>query len=617
MYKVAAKILSFYLIYLLIFIVMKPIFMTVHQTLMGQISVYDWLGVIYHGIPMDCSVAGYFTIIPALIVIAYTITDNKITDLLLKVYIIVSSIIISTVGVLDIVLYGYWNFRLDATPIFYFLTSPSSAMASANMWQIILAIIIVVIFSAAINLLVSYSTRRIAIAHRRRWSDTICAIIFTAALIIPIRGSFSVSTMNLSRSYYSDNPRLNHAALNPIFSLMYSLTHQRDFGSQFRFFDENKAEEIVCNILPSQLGVSASAKPLLKVSRPDIYIIILESFSNHLMPSLGGESIAMGLDSIGKTGLLFKNFFASGARTDRAIPAILSAFPAQPTTSLMKFTEKIEHTPSLAAELKNKAGYKSRYYYGGDVNFTNMLAYLVSSSFDDIISDKDFRISQRTSKWGVHDGVLFSRVLNDLSNNSNDNRTPVLRVIQTSSSHEPFEVPYLNPRFADDERKNAFAYADSCITSFINRLYGSGHWNNSLVLITADHYGVYPRTLNDAIERHRVPLIVTGGALIAEPEIDDTYGDQTAIASTLLNILGLDAGFQKFVYSRNLFDKSVPQFAFFSEPGLAAYLDAKSSAVINIDNDAAITQSSGENPDSAAIKAKAILQTIYTKLSEL
>ena len=43
-------------------------------------------------------------------------------------------------------------------------------------------------------------------------------VLLTAALFIPIRGGFSVSTMNLSKVYFSQDQRMNHAAINPAFS---------------------------------------------------------------------------------------------------------------------------------------------------------------------------------------------------------------------------------------------------------------------------------------------------------------------------------------------------------------------------------------------------------------
>ena len=419
--------------------------------------------------------------------------------------------------------------------------------------------------------------------------------------------------MNLSRSYFSANQRLNHAAINPLFSLMYSATHQSDFGSQFRYFDNDEADRLFAGLSTPIETKTDSVSPLFTTDRPDIYIIILESFSAHLMPSLGGEPIATGLDSIASTGLLFSNFYASGARTDRAIPAILSAFPAQPTTSLMKFAKKIEHTPAWPAALKELKGYDLAYYYGGDANFTNMLAYLISSGFDNIVSDKDFPVNMRTSKWGAHDHVVFDRAWSDIIADSSSAK-PKFRVIQTSSSHEPFEVPYSDARFSDSSRKNAFAYADRSLKNFVDSLNASPLWQNSIVVITPDHYGVYPEYLDNPLARHHIPLIITGGALNREPAVITTVADQTAIAATLLSALGLDSSM--FTYSRDILNPSARQYAFFSEPGMAAFVTATDTVAINLDTDTHILFS-GATPSSAADTCKAILQTIYTNLSEL
>ena len=185
--------------------------------------------------------------------------------------------------------------------------------------------------------------------------------------LIPIRGGFTVSTMNPGRAYYSQRALLNHAAVNPAFSLLYSATHQASFGKQFRYFDNERAGEIFGSMTTAGTAITDT----LVEGRPDIYLVIAESFSSHLMPSQGGEAIAVCLDSMARDGVLFDNFYASSFRTDRALPAILGAIPGQPTTSLMKYADKTEGLPSLPRALKD-AGYSIKYYYGGDVNFTNM-----------------------------------------------------------------------------------------------------------------------------------------------------------------------------------------------------------------------------------------------------
>lgn len=588
--------------------------MAVYHSVMGDISIADWFRVITHGVAMDCSMAGYLTIVPALLSIVSIWTSSRAVTIISNIYIALTSALISIVAVTDLALYGYWNFRLDTTPFFYFFSSPSSALASVSLLADVGGFLATGLLTVGLYILIKKTAGSISIVPNRSIPSSVATLILTVALIIPIRGSFTVSTMNLSRSYFSSNQRLNHAAINPMFSLMYSATHQSDFASQFRYFDNDEADRIFAELsAPVQIAEPDTIAPLFTIDRPDIYIIILESFSAHLMPSLGGEPIATGLDSIASTGLLFSNFYASGARTDRAIPAILSAFPAQPTTSLMKFAKKIEHAPSWPESLKELCDYDLSYYYGGDANFTNMLAYLVSAGFDNIVSDKDFPVSLRTSKWGAHDHVVFDRAWNEIVTDSATS-TPRLRVIQTSSSHEPFEVPYFDPRFDDSSRKNAFAYADKSVTAFIDSLSSSSLWKKSVVVITPDHYGVYPEHLDNPLDRHHVPLVITGGAVNRTPGVVTTIADQTAIAATLLSALGLDSSL--FTYSRDLFDNSKSHYAFFSEPGLAAFVTPTDTAVINLDTDRPLI-ASGAAPLAALDRCKAILQTIYTNLSKL
>lgn len=610
MIKTILRIPLFFVLYLAVCVITKFMFMAVYLPSAEGVGASDWLRVIYHGLPMDCSISAYLTIIPAILTIVSVWTSSKFTEKILRVYIAITAILTSVVTIADIALYSYWHFRIDATPIFYFMSSPSAAMASATWSMILTGIISVIVLSVAIFFFISRLSAKVKPQQIKKKSTTALAIVLTASLIIPIRGSVTVSTMNLSRAYFCSDLRLNHAAINPMFSLIYSLSHQANFSSQFRFMTSEELDESIASIKQSYIYTDSIA-PVLLTDNPDIYIIILESFSDHLMPSLGGEPIATGLDSIASASLVFPNFYASGARTDRAIPAILGAFPAQPTTSLMKYSSKIEHLPAIPSRIKQtKPDYKATYYYGGDANFTNQLAYLVSAGFDKVVSDKDFSPAQRRSKWGAHDDLLFKKVLQDIDDTSDN--TPNLRVIQTSSSHEPFDVPFSDPRFADDIRKNAFAFTDSCVTDFINKLHASGRWNNSLIFITADHYGVHPQNLTSPLQRHQIPLIITGGAISGAPARINTIGGQTAIAATLLQLLDIDHS--DFEFSRSLFDPAAPKFAFFTEPGIAALVTPTDTVVLGLDNN---TPQIVPSDDTTLRHCQAILQRIYDKLSEL
>lgn len=588
----------------------RLLFVAVYSRL-ASASAGEILSAVVHGFPMDFSVAGYLSVIPGLLLTAGLWSGARWISIAWKVWFGIVALLLSMVFCMDLALYGYWGFRLDMTPFFYFTTSPSSALASVEWWQMIAGAVGFIAMAAGIYFALVAVVLRVKVRPLRKVAPTAVMILLTAALFIPIRGGFTVSTMNLSRAYFSKNQRLNHIAINPAFSLLYSLSHQTDFASQYRFMSDSEAMAEFGEMMDH--APADSTEIILGTSRPDIYIIILESFSAHLMPSLGGEDIASGLDSIARGGLLFTNFYANSFRTDRALPSILSGFPAQPSTSIMKFVEKTEKLPSLSGELI-KAGYVPSYYYGGDANFTNMQAYLISSGFENIVSDKDFALKDKTGKWGAPDGKVFDRVLADVRACDSAGAPPCLRVVQTSSSHEPFEVPYSDPRFSDDRRKNAFAYTDRCLSEFIEKLKTSERWPQTLVVIVPDHYGVYPDNISDARLRHHVPLVMTGGAL-KKQGTDDTFGSQIDIAATLLAQLGLDAS--AFPFSKNLLNPRSPHFAVFTEPSLIGMATADGEyLVLNCDSEDVI-DASASGDTLFGRRTRAFLQILYDNIAKL
>ena len=153
------------------------------------------------------------------------------------------------------------------------------------------------------------------------------------------------------------------------------------------------------------------------------------------METFGGQpNVAVNMDKFAKEGVLFSNFYGSSFRTDRGLASIISGYPYQPSTSIMKYPEKTDKLPSIPRSLKN-AGYNLEYYYGGDADFTNMRSYLVSSGIEKIISDKDFPLSERTGKWGAQDHVLFQRPMKDPKKKNKKNRSRNSYRHQAATNH--------------------------------------------------------------------------------------------------------------------------------------------------------------------------------------
>ncbi len=556
-------IVATFVAWTLLFVLQKPVFLLVYGG-----GLHDAFSVVGHGLTLDLSMAGYLTVIPAFLLL---LSDVPFVWFrrpraafwwrwTMAAYFGLASVAVALSFVANLALYDYWRFPLDSTPVFFLTSSPSVALASVGWGQGVLALLAVAV-SVAVCSLVFHLLYLNAFQPRGRYRfwPLIADVLLLAALFLPIRGGVTVSSANTGKVYFSRNMVLNHAAVNPLFSFMESMAHQEDFASQYRFMDDGEAHRVVAGM--NRPAGRPQRTQVVRLSRPDVYIIILESFSDTVMHARTTDvhgrlsAVTPHLNSLARAGLYFSNFYANSFRTDRGLVSILLGYPAPSVVSLMKYPKKTASIPSLAGHMAH-AGYGLHYYYGGDADFTNMRSFLVNQGFEAITEDVDFPVADRLSKWGVPDDRLFARVKGDLQ--TSQDRCPMLRVIQTSSSHEPFDVPYRRLR---DKTLNAFAYADSCVGNFVSALRRSPRWDRSLVIIVPDHLGAWPHDADNYQPwRFHCPMIWTGGAVAGRQTVG-TWASQQDIAATLLGQLGIPH--TDMVFSKDIFDAAVPHYAFF------------------------------------------------------
>lgn len=624
-----------YATFVVLFVLQKPLFLFLEKGSATQPvdNIFTELpAVIWHGLPLDLSMAGYLSVIPGFLSIAVVWLKRDLVKPIMNIYFIIASLFITCSFLLNACLYPYWKYPLDSTPLFYFFTSPADAIASVSIWQVILSIVILIVLTIGVWFTLrmrgekrqqysrySYGYGGFGSGKRNRFDDfdrhrgrtSIILLLLTGLLFLPIRGGITVSTMNTGQAYYSQNAYLNHSAVNPLFSLLESITHQEDFASQYRFMKDKEADKIFATMTSTS---DENTYPLLneatfKKGTPDILIVIMESFASDIMPSMGSyKDVAVCLDSIAQQSILFTRFYANSFRTDRGMVSILSGYPAQPTTSIMRYPRKTSQLPSIARNLAKYKNYKTTYYYGGDADFCNMRSYLVSQGYQHIISDANFPIEDKLSKWGVPDHILAARMMEDIKAQQNEKR-PMLRILQTSSSHEPFEVPYHRLK---DKRLNAFAYTDSVMGAIVREYRKLPRWKNTLIVFVPDHVGGYKENLNDHDRsRYQIPLILAGGA-ISRPMKVGIIGSQHDIAATLLGQLGVEH--REFTFSKNMMSDATPKFAFFAVNDAFGIVSEENSLIY--DNRAKrIVYDKGEKGFNLK-RGQAYLQKLYDDLAK-
>lgn len=597
--------ITIFLYFILIFCIGKTAFALINVSTGGGVTSSDIFDLLYHGLPLDLSMSGYLTVIPGIILImSIWITPSAIVKVF-DVYFGIILFLIAIITVVDIVLYPYWGFHFDST-VFLYLQKPKEALASASLLQIVLGLLTAIIFGIILYLGYTYIIRKQVLrlsVPKSIWKTALVLFILTGALFLPIRGGVTVSTMNVGKVYFTDNMYLNHAAINPEFNLMYSFFKSDDFGSQYQFYPKEEAIQAFeqLNYQPQ----SDSIPQLLNTDRPNIILFILESFSADVALD---SVIAPNMSRFAKEGIFFDHFYANSFRTDRGLVSVLSGYPAQPTVAIMKYPQKTENLPTIPKALKD-AGYESlSFYYGGDVDFANMRSYFMGAcGIKDIISDKDFPLNERMTKWGAPDKYLIGKLYSDLTTEKQD--TPFMKVALTLSSHEPFDVPV---KKFDHPFLNAVSYTDQCLGDFVEKLKNTDMWKNTLIIFVADHaMQSYPQGVNNNDpHRFHIPLIWIGGAL-KYPGVISDYGSQNDLAATLLSQLKINHS--EFKFSKDMLNQDAHKFAFYSYVNGFCLTD--STGTITYDNDQRNTIHQSGNP-ALERDAKVFFQNMYLDLGD-
>ncbi|GET26642.1 LTA synthase family protein [Prolixibacter sp. NT017] len=535
------------------------IFFTVYEvSLTRKYAFSEILLAFLHGSRLDLSATGYFLMLNGLIltlsIIGGANVFRKIILGINRFFIALFALVI--VG--DAEIYRNWGSHLDSTPLMY-LNTPKEMLAStsAGRWVLLFALI----FSFAglwLYLFKKFVSPKVNFSNAVRYTYALPMLLLTGAMILPVRGSLGIAPINTGSVYFSKDLYPNHVAVNSVWNFLYSLKKLRKMDPPYRFMPNEKADSLFHNLYAHQ----GSTKHLLKTEHPNVVLILLESFTAKMIEPLGGvPGITPNLNRWCHNGILFDHIYASGDRSAKGIVAVVSGFPAQPTASIIKLPQKTQLLPFISREMKT-VGYNCSYYYGGNVDFANMRSYITLAGFDTIVSKKDFPEKDCNSKWGVHDHIMFKRLYDDISKS----KGPFFKMLFTLSSHEPFDVPMKTVIKGNDEASkfmNSAYYTDKCLGAFLDSARKSSWWNNTLIVMVADHGHPQPgNSLPTDPLKYHIPLLFTGGALAVTDTVVHTYGSQTDIAATLLHQLSLNAN--QFRYSKDLLADSTKSFSFFA-----------------------------------------------------
>lgn len=572
----------FYLFWIIFFALDRLIFLLYFSDSLHNRSFAEKAATFWYALRLDSSIVAYIAAIPLLIYIALLfIKPLKLRKPVAKVYVAILLTAFAIISAFNLNIYREWGNKLNYRALDLGFNSTREAVASGSSSPILFSLLVLFgLLLGGVWIASKVIDYRLYDRDKPLLVKIPGSLLALALLVLVIRGGWQLSPINQSMAYFSDETILNHAAVNTEWNLIQDvLNNKYDNENPYTYYSPADAVRIRNSLF---IKPTTAAVSVINKDRPNVVLIVVESFTAELIGALGGEpNVTPAMNTLSKEGLLFTDIYAAAGRTDKGVVATISAFPSQAIRSIMKQNDKQEKLPGLAQEFR-QAGYQTSFYYGGESEFFNMKSYILSHGYQSLVDQHAFAKKDMNSKWGTFDHKVFEKNLSDLDKA----KSPFFSTILTLTNHEPFELPG-KPKFNGENVENKFRsttfYTDSCLGAYISSAKRKPWYKNTLFVILADHSHRLPGTVTEYDpKRYRIPLLFLGGALKPEfrgQRIDKT-GNQTDLAATLLTQLRINPS--RYTWSKDLLNPGTPAFAFFNWDNGFAY--AADGQIVSFDN---------------------------------
>ena len=445
------------------------------------------------------------------------------------------------------------------------------------------------------------------------WIDFIVILVLLLTKKIkmddrPIRARVAVSVSLLSTLFFLGNLTLAESVRPQLLTRQFS----RDYIVKFLGLNAFTVYDGVTTYQTNQVRAEASPNDMLEVenyvkghyAKPsddmfgiakgkNVIYIHLESFQQFLIDyKLKDENgvdhtVTPFINSIyhNNSTYSFDNFFhqvGQGKTSDAETMFENSLFGLNQGSLFTQFGGKntFEAAPAI---LNQKSGYTTAVFHGNAGNFWNRnetykrlgYDYFFDGSYYDVNEDNSFQ-------YGLHDKPFFKQSVQYLEHL----QQPFYSKFIAVSNHYPYsqftndEAGFPIAKTSDETINGYFAtanYLDKSVEEFFNYLKASGLYENSVIVLYGDHYGISSSRNQNLAElvgksksswndynnstMQRVPYMIhipgqTNGG------INHTYGGQIDALPTLLHLLGVDTK-NNIQLGQDLFSKDNEQVVTF------------------------------------------------------
>ena len=298
-----------------------------------------------------------------------------------------------------------------------------------------------------------------------------------------------------------------------------------------------------------------------KAKGMNVIYVSMESFQNFMinykMPD--GEEVTPFLNSLthDQNTFYFDNFFHQTGQGKTSDAEFLMENSLYPMSTGAVFINKAQNTYQSAPAILDEKGYNSAVFHGNYKTFWNRNVMYKSLGYNQFFDASYYDMSSGNVKnYGMKDKPYFAESMSMLESLPQ----PFYTKFITLSNHFPFDMDEGDTNFpkgntGDSIVDNYFQsahYMDQALQQFFDSLKKDGLYDNSIIVLYGDHYGLSSNhykamakvlgvdkitpTMDADLQKTPLYIHVPG----VQGGIQHQYGGEVDVRPTVLHLLGVD-----------------------------------------------------------------------------
>ncbi|HEX6922676.1 MAG TPA: LTA synthase family protein [Bacillales bacterium] len=310
----------------------------------------------------------------------------------------------------------------------------------------------------------------------------------------------------------------------------------------------------------------------------NVIVVSMESLQNFAVDyKLHGQKVMPFLSSLSGNGWFrFDNFYHQVGQGKTSDAEFMFETGLYPLPAGAVFTTNAHNEYNALPERLGNHGYYSSVFHGNNASFWNRDIMYDTLGYDHYYSaDSFYQVPGNSVNYGIKDIPFFHQSMRYLENLPE----PFYAKYITLTNHFPFELDnpkdkMIRPANTGDPTVDHYfqtvRYLDEALKTFINDLKEKGIYQNSVIIMYGDHYGISTNhnkamkqitgtkmTPYDIQQLQRVPLFIHIPGM--QGRTVHTVSGEIDVKPTLLHLLGINTK-DHINFGSGLFSKNRPEF---------------------------------------------------------